>query len=134
MRLIEWLSIFFTFMLFIACFSPWVIIESKNIMVSGHQAIGTAFGKPGYMHILLGAIYLLFILIDKWWSKRIALFIGASNVAWAIRNFIIISACHGGECPVKKWGIYLVLASAIAMLIAILFNPTLTREKDSTEL
>jgi len=134
MRWIQWLSIIFTIILIIACFAPWVIIESKNIIVSGNHAVGTAFGKPGYMHILMGVIFLTLILLDKWWSKRIALFVAAFNVAWGIRNFIIISACHGGECPVKQWGIYIMLVSSVSMLIAILFNPSLTREKSAADL
>ncbi len=39
-----------------ACFFPWVTIENKNIIVSGVEASGTAFGKPGYFHLMFSII------------------------------------------------------------------------------
>lgn len=124
MRISKWAAIVSALILIASCFFPWVIIETKNITVSGVEAAGTGFGKPGYMHFFLSAIYLIFLLINKWWGARIALFVGAFNFAWAIRNFIIISTCYGGECPVKQPAIYFMLLGAIGMLIAIFFTPT----------
>ena len=43
----RWFAIGAAIVLMAACFFPWVIIESKNIMVSGVEAKGTSFGKPG---------------------------------------------------------------------------------------
>jgi hypothetical protein len=125
---VNWVAVIFSIFLIIACFLPWVIIENKNITVKGIEAGGTAFGKPGYMHFFLTTVYISLVILNKWWSKRIAIFIAAFNMAWAVRNFIIISACHGGECPVKKIGIYIMVASSFAMLIAILLTPVASRK------
>ena len=43
------------------------------------------------------------------------------NFAWAIRNYFVISACQGGECPEKHTGLCLMLAASLLMLISSLF-------------
>jgi len=50
-------------------------------------------------------MYLLFTFIPRVWAKRWNLLIVALNISWAARNYFIISACSGGECPEKKSGI-----------------------------
>jgi hypothetical protein len=59
--------------------------------------------------------------VARIWAKRLNLLITAMNMAWAIRNFFIISACGGGECPDKNNGIYLMLIASIIMLVSSLF-------------
>jgi hypothetical protein len=117
----KWIGVLAALVLIIACFFPWVFIESKNIAVTGVESAGTNFGKPGYFHFFLGAMYLLFTFIARVWAKRWNLLIVALNIAWAARNYFIISACSGGECPEKKAGLYIVLISSLIMLVAALF-------------
>ena len=130
MQIIKWLGVVASVLLIIFCFYPWVIIESKNIVVSGVETTGTAFGKPGYAHIFFAVINILLVLINRLWSKRLNIFFSAFNVAWAVRNFFIISICYGGECPVKQPGLYIVLISSIAMLLAVLFSGASVKVKD----
>jgi len=92
----KWIGIVAAIALIVACFFPWVFIESKNITVTGIESTGTSFGKPAYVHFFLAPIYLLFSFIPKVWAKRWNLLIVALNIAWAARNYFIISACSGG--------------------------------------
>ena len=117
----KWIGILAALALIISCFFPWVFIESKNITVTGIGSAGTNFGKPGYFHFFLGVVYCLFTLISRVWAKRWNLLIVALNIAWAARNYFIISACSGGECPEKKAALYVVLISSLVMLVAALF-------------
>jgi len=117
----KWIGTLAAVTLIICCFLPWVFIESKNITVTGVESAGTNFGKPAYFHFSLGAMYLLFTFIPRVWAKRWNLLIVALNIAWAARNYFIISACAGGECPQKKAGLYIVLISSFIMLVAALF-------------
>jgi hypothetical protein len=48
--------------------------------------------------------------------------LAAINLAWATRNFIMIGSCEMGECPVKHAPLYILLISAICMLVAVLFS------------
>jgi hypothetical protein len=116
----KWIGLIATIALIIACFFPWVYIESKDIIITGVNSGGTNFGKPGYFHFFLAAFYLVFNLVPRVWAKRTNLLVVALNIAWAARNYIIISACSGGECPQKKIALYIVLISSVLMLIAAL--------------
>jgi hypothetical protein len=125
----KWIGLLSVIALVICCFFPWVFIESKNITVSGIDAAGTSFGKPGYFHFLLGAVYVVFHFIPSIWAKRSNLLIASLNIAWALRNYFIISACSGGECPVKKPALYLMFFASLLMLVDAMFPQVKLQEK-----
>ena len=131
MRYMKWIGLMAVILLVISCFTPWVIIASKNITVSGINSGGTNFGKPGYFHLLTAFFFLCFHFIPRIWAKRINLLIVALNLAWAIRNFFVIPACIGGECPEKESGIYFVLLASAIMLLAALIPDMKIKEKES---
>jgi hypothetical protein len=108
------------------CYLPWSYIGEKNTIITGMSAPGTVYGKPGLMHFVLGFILILFFLIPKIWAKRINVFIGAINLAWSIRNYILLSTCYMGECPQLKYGIFLEILLAFLILI-MTFLPDLRR-------
>ena len=121
MRFMKWIGLLAIILLVVSCFLPWVFISSQNITVTGVDATGTNFGKPGYIHFLVGFFFLIFHFIPKLWAKRVNLLVVALNIAWAIRNFFIISMCREGECPQKQIGLWLVLLASALMLLAALF-------------
>jgi len=94
---------------------PWTFIASKNITVTGFSAEGTSFGKPGYLNVILSFVCLIFFIIPKIWAKRTNVFIAAINLAWAFRNYLLLSSCLLGECPEKKAGLYLLLLASVIM-------------------
>ena len=113
----------------ISCFLPWMTIESKDITITGLQTTGTLYGKPAFFHFVWAALYLLFLLINKIWSKRAAVGMAAFNIAWTARNFLLLPACQMGECPIRRIGLYLLLLSA-----ALMFLTPLLPEKNGEEL
>lgn len=117
----KWIGLAGVILLVIACFTPWVIISSKNITVTGVESTGTNFGKPGYFHFIFSFFFIILHLIPTLWAKRWNLLVVALNIAWAIRNYFVITMCREGDCPEKQAGIYLVLGSSIIMLLAALF-------------
>ena len=121
MRYMKWIGLFAVILLIVSCFLPWVIIPSKNIVVSGVESTGTNFGKPGYTHFVLSFFFIIFHFIPRLWAKRSNLLVVALNIAWAIRNYFIISMCREGECPEKQIGLWLVLLASVLILIAALF-------------
>ncbi len=121
MRLIKWTGIVAGIALIISCFSTWVIVRSKNIMVSGVDATGIMLGRPGYFHFLFATLFILFTLTPRIWAKRLNLIITAMNFAWSIRNYFVISACSGGDCPEKQTAIYLMLLASLLMLVSSFF-------------
>jgi hypothetical protein len=121
MRLIKWLGIASALVLIVACFMDWVFIESKGLALSGIDTTGTNFGSPAYLHFGLIFLFIVFSLVPRVWAKRANLLAGALNLAWALRNYLLITGCSGGECPTKRAGLYLVLGASIVMLVATLF-------------
>lgn len=75
---------------------------------------------PGIMNVFMSVISLVLFIIPRIWAKRANLFFAGFNLAWAFRNMILVSTCHGGECPEKHAGLYLLMvASSIQMLMAV---------------
>ena len=77
----------------------------------------TRFGEPGILHVAFCLIYIFFLFLNRIWSMRTAFFVSAFNVAWAIRNYIVVSACSGGVCPEKHTGLYTILIGSILILV-----------------
>ena len=122
MRIIKLLVILLWIALMICLFFPWVGVPTKDVEIGGFSSRGTnVYGKPGLFHVVLTSLFIVFLFIDKVWSKRIAYFFGALNVAWAIRNYSIISACSGGICPEKYLAVYVLLFSSLLMFFLSLF-------------
>ena len=121
MRYMKWIGLLAVIILVSSCFLSWVIIPSQNITVTGIDSTGTNFGKPGYTHFVLGFFFIIFHFIPKLWAKRINLLVVALNIAWAVRNYFIISMCREGDCPEKQIGLWLVLGASALMLLAALF-------------
>ncbi len=121
MRYMKWIGLAAVVLLVVSCFTPWVFIESRNITVSGVDTTGTNFGKPGYFHFILSVLFLLCTFIQRVWAKRLNLLVTALNVGWALRNFFVIAACSGGECPVKMTGMWLMMLASVLMLLSALF-------------
>jgi len=121
--------LFAVILLIVSCFLPWVIIPSKNIVVSGVESTGTNFGKPGYNHFVLSFFFIIFHFIRRLWAKRSNLLVVALNIAWAIRNYFIISMCREGDCPEKQIGLWLVLFASVLILVAALFPDIQLKEE-----
>lgn len=134
MRWMKWTGLAAVILLIVSCFLPWVFIASKNIVLSGVDTNGTRFGKPGYFHFFFCFFFILFTLIPRVWAKRVNLVVTAMNMAWAIRNYFIITTCRGGECPEKHTGIYLLVLASFAMLVSALFPDIKLPEKDENKL
>lgn len=130
MRYMKWIGLAAAVLLVVSCFSPWVLIEEKNITISGIDTTGTNYGKPAYLHFFLSFFFIIFTLVPRIWAKRANLAVAALNIAWAIRNFIIISACQAGDCPVKKSGIWMMGLASLLMLLSSFFpDMKLPKEK-----
>ncbi len=120
-RILKWTGLISALLLIVSCFLPWVNIESKNLVLTGVDTTGTNFGRPGYFHFVMAAVFMVLTLIPRLWAKRVNLPVVALNIAWALRNFFIIAACQGGECPVRLIGLWLMLVSSLLMLLSALF-------------
>jgi hypothetical protein len=105
----------------ICSFLPWSIVVSEQITISGFDTKGTSFGRPGLFLNFFTVIALIFFVTPFIWAKRTNIFIGAIVFAWSVRNYILVSTCLMGECPVKQPALYaLVAASFVVMMMTLL--------------
>jgi hypothetical protein len=119
MKWIKWLSILAAIVLIASCFFPWVIIKSKNIIVTGVNVGGLAYGHYGYFFIPLATIFICFQLVNKLWAKRWNVAIGALIITIAFACLWIFR-CEYGECPEKQPGLYIMFSSAVIVLLGCL--------------
>jgi len=122
MKYSKWIGLLAAAVLVFACYSPWVYLDPIHKSITGFDATGTNYGKPGLLNMYLTVLAVIFFIIPAIGAKRANIFVCALNLAWSARNFIIISMCNGGECPQKKYGIYLMLFSSMIMLLMALFT------------
>jgi len=126
----KWLGLCGVLIVIVACFTPWVYIESKQITVYGFYTVGTHFGKPGILHIFLAGLAAIVFCVDRLWAKRTNILICAIHVAIAIKNYILITSCFAGECPEKKIGIFLIAIGSVMMILAAFF-PNMSVKNES---
>lgn len=119
MKWVKWISILAALVLIASCFFPWVVIESKNITVTGVNVSGLAYGHYGYFLIPLSIAFIILQLIRKIWAKRLNVAVGALlfTIGFAC---MWIFRCEYGECPVKQTGLYIMLVSSIIVFIGAL--------------
>jgi hypothetical protein len=131
MKYTNYIGVFAAVSIIAICFAPWAYIISINTTLTGIDTGKTNYGSPGLMNIVMSAASIIFFLVPAIWAKRVNLFVGAFNLAWAFRNFLLITQCQLGECPEKKWGMYALLILSVLLLVMCLFpNVTLKKEEE----
>ena len=133
MRWLKWFGALAAVLLVAVGFYPWVIIESKNIIVSGMDAVKIHLGKPAFFHFIFSIFFLLFTFTPRVWAKRLNLLVVALNLGWAIRNYFIITACQAGECPEKQSAVYFIIPLSVLLLIAALFPDMKMKERNKED-
>jgi hypothetical protein len=110
-------------LLIVLCYAPWVHIPSLNMTLNGVRGRVNAdlnFGRQIISYTFFAAFLIWLFLTPRLWAKRVNVFVGALQLGWTIKNFLIFTGCRLGECPEKKYGIYLVLLLSILVFIMTL--------------
>jgi hypothetical protein len=123
MKFAHWLGCISSLLLIAAVFQPWIYIPSVNLTISGWHAAGTNFGKPGLVPLVLCSLMAILFLIPKVWAKLITILLATLQLAWMIRNYILLTTSFIGEVPDKTW----VLQSLIPLSLVIILMSFLSR-------
>ena len=129
MKYSHWIGIAAAVLLVISCFIPWAFYPDLNKSFTGFFSEGNNYGKPGKLFIAFAAIATIFFLVPRIWAKRWNLLIGALTVAYAIKTFIVFSGCYRGICPAKEAGLWVMLGSAILIMLMALVPDMAIEEK-----
>lgn len=120
MKYSQYIGIVAGIALVIVCALPWVYIPSLQVYLTGINGRSSAelnFGSQIKSHGFFSTIMIICFFVNKIWAKRINVFLGAVNLAWAFKNFLIFSMCRGGECPEKQLALYLLVFFAAVMFV-----------------
>ncbi len=120
-KYLHWLGIAACVALIGSCFLSWTYHADINQTFTGFYNYQERYGKPGKFLIYFAVLVLIFMLLPKIWAKRTNLFICAFTVAYAIKTFTLFASCYNNYCPQKLFGLYLMLGSALVMLLASVF-------------
>lgn len=116
--------------LIVNCFFPWSYIAEINLLITGVNG-GENLGKPGLFNIILSVVMIIFFFIPKIWAKRTNVILGALNIAWSIRNYLLVGACSGGICPQKKAGIFILIFLSFFIELMTFLPPVKIANKET---
>lgn len=103
--------------LIISCFLPWAYYPDVQKSFSGFFSEQNMYGKPGKIFVGMAIISALFILLNKIWAKRIFIFVAAINIAYLLKTYLLFTTCYLTICPEKQYGLYLLIASSILLMV-----------------
>jgi hypothetical protein len=116
MKYAHWIGCVSCLLLIVGVFQPWIYIPSVQLTISGWHAEGTNFGKPGLVPLVLCSIMAILFLLPKVWAKLVTILLATMQLAWMIRNYILLTTSFIGEVPDKTW----VLQSMIPLSLVII--------------
>jgi len=115
--------------LVIACFFHWTWYPDIGEYFSAFYSRENIYGRPGKVFMVVAAIAVALYLVPRLWAKRVNMLVCAINVAYAVKTFILFSSCYGGICPEKQPAIWVMLASALLMMVFAVIPDIKLREK-----
>ncbi len=133
MKYSQWIGIAAAALLAWACYLPWVSIPSIPNIITGMDATGTHFGKPGKLHLIICGIATLLFAIPRVWAKRTNWVFCMIGFAWALRNLLLFTRCELGTCPQIRVGLILVLIASVIMLAASLLPDLKLKPKNNPQ-
>jgi hypothetical protein len=133
MKYSKWIGLLSALAVIAACYATWIYVPSVHLKIGGIFSDGRQnFGKPGLLNMFCSAGAIILFLLPRVWAKRTNIFFCGFNLAWAIRNYILLTRCYGGDCPEKEAGLYVLLFAAALMLL-MAFVPDIKLKDENPE-
>jgi hypothetical protein len=129
MKFSQWIGIASGILLILSGFMNWTWYPDIHKYFTGFVSENNIYGKPGKIFIYLTTVAILFFAIPRIWAKRWNVLICTIIVAFAIKTYILYTACYRGVCPVKQPGIWIMGASAAIILLCALLPDLKINEK-----
>lgn len=129
MKYSQWLGVAAAAVIVLGCYLPWITIPSVSNIITGMDASGTNFGKPGKLHLIICSIATLLFAIPRVWAKRTNWVFCMIGFAWALRNMLLFTRCELGTCPKVSIGLVLVLIFSLVMLACSLLPDLKVKSK-----
>lgn len=134
MRYSQWIGVLAAAALMLSGFLNWTWYPDIKKYFTGFFTENNMYGKPAKALIFFAIIAVIFYLLPKVWAKRWNLLVCVIILAFAIRSFIVFSQCYRGICPERQPGIWLMLGSAVVMMLcALLPDLSVTQDREKQD-
>ncbi len=130
MKFSKWIGIALCIILIISCFLPWCYFADIDKTFTGFFSEKNAYGKPGKFLTFFAVISAILFWLPKLWAKRTQLFLSALMVGYAIKTYVLFTSCYNAYCPDKRFGIYLMMISTVAILLVSIFPDLKLKAKE----
>jgi uncharacterized membrane protein YfhO len=120
MKYSQWIGIAAALLLVAASFMPWAYFPDLGKEFTGFFSEQNRYGRPGIFLTFFSVVMIIAFATPRVWAKRTNLVVAAITFAFAIRSYILFTACYRGICPEKRAGIFLVLLAAVITMVASL--------------
>jgi hypothetical protein len=116
-----------------SCFMRWAWYPDIEMFFTGFFSKENYYGRPGILLSCLAGIAFVMYLVRRPWSYRLNLIVGAIVLGYAITSFLRFSSAYDGFLPEKQPGIWLMLMSAGANLVAAVVGSPATAAPKATD-
>jgi hypothetical protein len=130
MKYSQWIGVGAALLLIAACYMPWAWYPDLRESFTGFFSESNFYGRPGKLLVFFSVVAIVFFLIPRVWAKRANMLVGVLTLAFAIRCYFVYSACYRGNCPDKRFGIFLILVASLIMLLASFVPDLKLKEKN----
>jgi hypothetical protein len=111
------IGILAAFFLIIACFLPWAFYPDLDKTFTGFFSEKNFYGRPGKLLTLFALFSVILFIIPRIWAKRLNILITVLTLSFAVKSYLLFTACYQGICPLKKPGIFIILITPLIMLL-----------------
>ena len=136
-KIIYRLGLLACLLLIAACFMPWVTFTSPQETFTGFYTKkfpdGTYYGRPGNFIVSIAIIILILMYLPKVWAKMVNIFLSAFLLAYIFDVYIRFTNSLFENEIEKRYGIYLLVASAIVILVSSVFPDMRMKAKNKNE-
>ena len=129
MKFSQWIGIVAAIVLILSGFMNWTWYPDIHKYFTGFESENNIYGRPGKIFIYFSSVAILFFAIPRVWAKRWNVLVCTIIVAFAVKTFILYTACYRGVCPVKQPGIWMMIACAAIILLCALLPDLKINEK-----
>lgn len=108
-------------LLIIGSYSPLAYYPDLHQFFTGFYSEKNMYGRPGKVFTFLAVVSVVLIFLNKIWAKRTLIFVAALNIGYLIKTYVVFTSCYHTICPETRYGMYILIAGSVLLLIAALF-------------
>ena len=125
---------FFACLLLVAgSFAPLAYYPDLHKFFTGFYSEKNIYGKPGKVFTFFAVVSVVLLYVNAVWAKRTLIFIAALNIGYLIKTYIVFTSCYQTICPEKKYGLVLLIAGSVILMITALLPDMKVEVKPGNE-